>query len=99
MSAALPDLEGAFASLPAEPDARQDAVAAMVRAMLGELRAHLEALHRESGSGRRVNETNSDQMDRLVRRLFELAEELHLARGGALEGGVAVIAVGGYARR
>ncbi len=94
-----PDIEAAFASLPAEPNARQNAVAPAVRAYLQDLRVYLEALHRSSRSGRRVNEANSDQMDRLVRRLFALAEEIHLARGGVVGAGVAVIAVGGYARR
>lgn len=98
-SAVAPDFEAALASLPDEPDARQNAVAGAVRAHIVGLRAHLEALHRSSGSGRRVNEAHSDQMDRLVRRLYELAEELHHARGEQVEAGVAVIAVGGYARR
>ncbi|MBC8187050.1 MAG: HD domain-containing protein [Proteobacteria bacterium] len=49
--------------------------------------------------GRRVNEANSDLMDRMIRRLFDLAEEIYRARGQEVDADVAVIAVGGYARR
>ena len=56
-------------------------------------------MHREFGSGRRVNEANSDLMDRMIRRLFSLAEDLHRERGGEIHDGVSIIAVGGYARR
>jgi [protein-PII] uridylyltransferase len=99
MSEEAPNLEQALLELPAEPDARQNAVAPAVKSFLGDVRSHLEVLHRTSGSGRIVNEANSDLTDRLVRRLFELAEEIHLARGQGIETGVAIIAVGGYARR
>ncbi|MHA7838260.1 MAG: bifunctional uridylyltransferase/uridylyl-removing protein GlnD [bacterium] len=94
-----PSIDRHLAELPADPDERERAVAAMVKAHLSEVRRYLETLHRSSRSGREVNEKNSDLTDRLVRRLFGLAEEIHLARGGQLESGVAVIAVGGYARR
>lgn len=53
----------------------------------------------QPGSGRRVNEANSDLMDRMIRRLYDLAEEVHRARGGDVDADIAVIAVGGYARR
>jgi [protein-PII] uridylyltransferase len=96
---ATPSIDHHLARLPVDPDAREAAVAPIVKTYLGEVRAYFEALHRSSQSGRQVNEANSDLTDRLVRRLFGLAEELHLARGGQLEPGVAVIAVGGYARR
>jgi len=99
MSEEAPDLEHALLELPAEPDARQNAVTPAVKSFLGDVRSYLEVLHRTSGSGRIVNEANSDLTDRLVRRLFELAEEIHLARGQGIETGVAIIAVGGYARR
>jgi [protein-PII] uridylyltransferase len=71
----------------------------VVRHYLHEARDYLAELHRITGSGRIVNETNSDLMDRLVRRLFALADENILAEGGEIEGGVCVVAVGGYARR
>jgi [protein-PII] uridylyltransferase len=70
-----------------------------VRAHLEDVRAHLETLHRSTRSGRRVNEANSDLTDRLVRRLFQLAEEELLSDGVDLHAGLCVVAVGGYARR
>ncbi|HPG26938.1 MAG TPA: DUF294 nucleotidyltransferase-like domain-containing protein, partial [Myxococcota bacterium] len=99
MTLAGPSIDAYLADLPADPQARTNAVAPKVKAYLADAREALERLHRASESGRRVNEANSDMMDRLVRRLYGLAEELHLARGGAIESGVVVIAVGGYARR
>jgi len=94
-----PAIEDYLLDLPKDPEERLNAVVPAVRKYLTGVRVHLEALHRSSGSGRRVNERNSDLTDRMVRRLFELAEELHLSRGGVVETGVAIIAVGGYARR
>jgi len=46
-----------------------------------------------------VNEANSDLLDRMIRRLFGLAEDLFRDRGGEVHDGVVIIAVGGYARR
>lgn len=94
-----PSIDRFLAGLPDEPDARQAAVVPAVRSYLAAVREHLAALHRSSGSGRRVNEANSDLTDRLIRRLFDLAEGIHIARGGSLEGSPCVIAVGGFARR
>lgn len=88
-----------LAGLPDETEAKVQAVPSAVKAYLAQVRDHLEWLHRTSESGRRVNEANSDLMDRMIRRLYTLAEEIHLARGGRVEGDVALIAVGGYARR
>jgi [protein-PII] uridylyltransferase len=94
-----PSIAQHLAELPSDPQERENAVAPAVRAYLADVRSHLEALHRSSHSGRLVNEANSDLTDRLVRRLFGLAEEIHLAKGGEVGPGLAVIAVGGYARR
>ena len=94
-----PSIDRHLADLPTEPDARQNAVTPAVKTYLGESRAWLEYLHRTSGSGRRVNEANSDLTDRMVRRLVDVAEELFRARGGEVGDGVSIIAVGGYARR
>lgn len=74
-------------------------VSPLVRRYLGVVRAYLIRLHRELGSGRVVNEANSDLMDRLLRRLFVLVEERWSMAGHAVEGGLCVVAVGGYARR
>ncbi len=70
-----------------------------VRDYLAAVRAHLEALHREGDSGQRVNEANSDLVDRLVRRLFERAEAEYDGAHGDLRDRLCVVAVGGYARR
>jgi [protein-PII] uridylyltransferase len=94
-----PTIDDYLAELPADAEAKVNEVAPAVRKYLEEGRSYLEALHQESGSGRRVNEANSDLTDRMVRRLFGLAEELSLARKGLVEDGVSIIAVGGYARR
>ena len=96
---AAPTIDRRLADLRNEEGDRDRAVAGAVRAHLEEVRAHLAELHRTSGSGRVVNEANSDLTDRMIRRLFKLAEERIIADGGALEGGVCVMAVGGYARR
>ncbi len=75
------------------------AVPAAVRTYLEAARRYLTEVHRESASGRVVNEANSDLTDRLIRRLFGLVEELIVEQGGDLESGVSVVAVGGFARR
>ena len=74
-------------------------VAPLVRRYLDVVREYLVRLHRESRSGRVVNESNSDCIDRLLRRLFVLAEDRWLAEGNAVGPGLCVVAVGGYARR
>jgi [protein-PII] uridylyltransferase len=96
MSAA-PSLDGHFAQL--GPGASQAEVTRIVREFLAAARAHLAALHRSGASGMLVNETHSDLMDRLVRRLFEYAEEGYFASGGEELSALCVVAVGGYARR
>ena len=96
---AAPSLDTQLQNLRADDAGRDREVAAAVRAHLEQVRAHLAELHRASGSGRMVNEANSDLTDRMIRRLFNLAEERILADGGELERGVSVVAVGGYARR
>ena len=74
-------------------------VAAILRDYLRAARLHLEQLQRSGASGRVTNEAHSDLMDRLVRRLFEVAEESYFAGGGREQAGICVVAVGGYARR
>jgi [protein-PII] uridylyltransferase len=74
-------------------------VAAAVRAYRAEARAHLEALHRSGAAGQLINETNSDLTDRLIRRLFRLADAEYYAGGAEFGQRLCVVAVGGYARR
>lgn len=93
-----PAIDAFLAELEGEPDFDAQ-VAPLVRRYLGVLREYLTRLHRESGSGRVVNEANSDGMDRLIRRLFVLAEERWIAAGHTAEFDLCIVAVGGYARR
>ncbi|MCA9509282.1 MAG: [protein-PII] uridylyltransferase [Myxococcales bacterium] len=94
-----PSIDPLLAELPRPVGRESREAVAAVRAYLAEVRGYLEALHREEKSGRVVNEANSDLTDRMVRRLFALAEESILLEGGEVDTGVAVVAVGGYARR
>jgi [protein-PII] uridylyltransferase len=93
-----PEIDAFLAELEGE-DELDRKVAPLVKRYLGVVREYLTRLHRESGSGRVVNEANSDNMDRLIRRLFVLAEDRWLADGHAAESGLCIVAVGGYARR
>jgi [protein-PII] uridylyltransferase len=71
-----------------------------VRAYLAELREHLAARQAAGDSGALLNAANSDAHDRLIRRLYEVAEASHYAAEGlAAPARLAVLAVGGYARR
>jgi [protein-PII] uridylyltransferase len=70
-----------------------------VRGYLAEARAHLTEVHQTAKSGSRVNALHSDLMDRLVRRLFQIAEAEYFSEHGGTCDRVAVLAVGGYARR
>lgn len=81
------------------PDTATADVARVVREYLKAARAHLETLHRSGASGATVNQAHSDLMDRLVRRLFDLAEEFYFAAGGNEPAGLCIVAAGGYARR
>jgi [protein-PII] uridylyltransferase len=94
-----PSIDAWLGEIPRPVGRESRAVVEAVRGYLGEVRTYLERVHREQKSGRVVNEVNSDLTDRMVRRLFALAEESILVEGGELEMGVAVVAVGGYARR
>ena len=97
----IPAIDAALDTLRDGTEGREQdrLTASAVREHLVNVREYLEDLHRQSASGRMVNEANSDLTDRLLRRLFSFAEERILAEGGALEAGVCVVAVGGYARR
>lgn len=70
-----------------------------VRGYLAASREHLAELHRTSRSGSRVNGVHADLIDRLVRRLFQIAESEHFAEAGRVDERAAILAVGGYARR
>ncbi len=80
-------------------EAEGAALSAGARAYVAALRAHLEALQSMGASGAAVNAANSDALDRLIRRLYDHAESAHYARHASAGGRVALVAVGGYARR
>ena len=94
-----PDMEIRSSELPDDLTEADRVVPGLVRERLRLVREHLAELHRETSSGRIVNERNSDLMDRLIRSLFALSEERVLLQGGRLELGLCVVAVGGFARR
>ena len=73
-------------------------VARIARAYLEAGQKYLRGLHESGASGAEVNEANSDLVDRLVRRLFSLAEADFFSGGGD-PSPLCVMAVGGYARR
>jgi [protein-PII] uridylyltransferase len=93
-----PAIDAFLAELDGEEDLDRK-VAPLVRRYLDVVREYLSRLHRSSGSGRVVNEANSDATDRMIRRLFVLAEERWIAEGNPSEPGLCIVAVGGYARR
>jgi [protein-PII] uridylyltransferase len=96
---AAPSIDELLRDLGAPGRSPELEVPSRVRAYVEAVREHLTTLHRKPDSGQIVNEANSDLSDRLVRRLFSLAEERVLADGGEIETGLVVVAVGGFARR
>lgn len=99
MTSSAPKIDARLAEVERPVGRESREVVACVKAYLEDVREYLGELHREQDSGRIVNEANSDLTDRMVRRLFALAEESIAVEGGELETGVSVVAVGGYARR
>jgi UTP:GlnB (protein PII) uridylyltransferase len=73
-------------------------VVSAARAYLAAAHGHLQDLHVSGALGHRVNETHSNLIDRLVRRLFRLAEEGYFSDGREDPAVLTVIAVGGYGR-
>ena len=70
-----------------------------VRAYLDAVREYLLDLHDRGVAARKVNEEHADLIDRLVRKLFRLAEDRYFQNFPSLNFRLAVIAVGGYGRR
>ena len=80
-------------------DMEDGEAASGARAYLSSIREFLAARQVGGESGQQVNEANSDAFDRLLRRLYGLAESQYYADGGELGARVSIAAVGGYARR
>jgi [protein-PII] uridylyltransferase len=70
-----------------------------VRAYLDAVRTYLLGLHDAGVPARRVNEEHAELIDRLVRKLFRLAEDRYFENFPRLNFRFAVVAVGGYGRR
>jgi [protein-PII] uridylyltransferase len=96
---AAPSIDVYFGDGSATADRNEVGVVSAARAYLAATRVHLQSLHTSGALGHRVNETHSNLIDRLVRRLFRLAEEGYFSDGGEDPAVVAIIAVGGYGRR
>ncbi len=79
------------------PDERE--ISTAIREYVKEARVRLQAWHEEGASGRKINEANSDCIDRLIRRLFQMAEEEYYSDDSNFLKRIAVVAVGGYGRR
>lgn len=75
------------------------ATAKAARSYLAELRSFLAERQRTGDSGQSINILHSDAIDRLLRRLFEVAEFTYYADAGELDARVSIAAVGGFARR
>ncbi len=95
----LAELEALLDGLSAEETVPASEVSSVVRAYVAGTRDFLAELHRSSRSGHAVNETHSDLMDRLIRRLFERAEAQFFVDDAEAGTDLCLLAVGGYARR
>ena len=98
---AVPAIEERLGAVAATAPGEDAAVVAVVRAYLADVREHLAWIHRTERSGRAVNEANCALIDRLVVSLVRLAEIRHRAESAfpTERSRLAVVAVGGYARR
>jgi len=94
-----PSIEAYFGSEKESSRQLEAGAVSAARAYLAAGRGHLEQLHRSGELGHRVNEAHANLIDRLVRRLFRLAEEAHFRAVRELPAVLTVIAVGGYGRR
>ena len=94
-----PPIDVYFGDGSASADRNEGGVVSAARAYLAAVREHLQDLHGSGALGHRVNEAHSNLIDRLVRRLFRLAEEGYFSDGQELPAVLTIIAVGGYGRR
>jgi [protein-PII] uridylyltransferase len=74
-------------------------VSEAVKVYIAACQNYLREIHESGGSGREVNEAHSDLIDRLIRRLFQLSEQIYFRDGGEAPNELCILAVGGYARR
>ena len=99
---AAPAIDRYLAELPAaelDPSLGAAGVVGAVRRYLDDVHGYLFERMASGASGQEINEEHSDAVDRLLRRLFALAEQEFYAGGEEYGHRLAVVAVGGYARR
>jgi len=94
-----PSIDAYFGAGSAAAYRNEAGVVSAARAYLAAARGHIEDLHGSGALGHRVDEAHSNLIDRLVRRLFRLAEEGYFVDGRDDPAVLAIIAVGGYGRR
>ena len=88
-----------FQAVAAVPETTSSQLNPFVRSYLDAVRTYLLGLHDDGAPARRVNEEHADLVDRLVRKLFRLAEDRYFKNFPRLDFRLSVIAVGGYGRR
>jgi [protein-PII] uridylyltransferase len=96
---AAPSIDVYFGDGSSEACRTEVGVVSAARAYLAAANTHLQELHTSGVLGHRINETHSNLVDRLVRRLFRLAEEGYFSDGREDPAVLTIIAVGGYGRR
>ncbi len=86
---------------PYAPGEKRDSreVAKAARGYLAQLRDWLAGLQERGDSGQAVNQSHSDAIDRLLRRLHEVAEFAYYTDEGEFDARVTIVAVGGFGRR
>lgn len=72
---------------------------ASVRSYLGEVRRYLLSIHDEGVPASQVNREHAELVDRLVRKLFRVSEDVYHSRFPRLDFRVGILAVGGYGRQ
>jgi [protein-PII] uridylyltransferase len=96
---AEPSIDVYFGDRSAAAFRNEVGVVSAARAYLAAARGYLQDLHSSDTLGHRVNESHSNLIDRLVRRLFRLAEEGYFSDGREDPAVLTIAAVGGYGRR
>ena len=94
----VPSIDAFLEPHPAPGESAAD-LATATRAYLDEVRGYLAEQAGAGASGAAVNAANADAFDRLIRRIAERVEVEHYADAGELGQPIAIVAVGGYARR
>ena len=94
-----PICEDYFKQVEAPPGSSSMHLNPYVRRYLDDARAYLLDLHDRGVAARQVNEEHAEVVDRLVRKLFRLAEDRYFYESPRLNFRLAVVAIGGYGRR